>query len=79
MTPVAFVTYRLLLFLAASMIALAGCEGTPTATVARADSTKNATGEIAPGTDPDGAPGAGASDSVAHSRMFAGADDSAPV
>jgi hypothetical protein len=79
MTPVAFVTYRLLLFLAASMIALAGCEGTPTATVARADSTKNATGEIAPGTDPDGAPGAGASDSVAHSRMFAGADDTAPV
>src|SRR5262249_59049227 len=69
----------LLLFLAASMIALAGCDGTPTATVARPDSTKNAPGEVARGTDPDGAQGAGASDSVAHSRMFAGADDTATV
>src|SRR5437870_13823190 len=68
-----------LLFLAASMIALAGCDGGPTATVARPDSTKNAAGEVARGTDPDGAQGAGASDSVAHSRMFAGADDPAPV
>jgi len=69
----------LLLFLAASMIALAGCDGTPTATVARPDSTKNATGEVAQGTDPDGAQGAGPSDSVAHSRMLAGADDTAPA
>src|SRR5215471_15115220 len=69
----------LLLFLAASMIALAGCDGTPTATVARPDSTKNATGEVARGTDPDGAQGAGPSDSVAHSRMLAGADDTAPA
>src|SRR5262245_58669992 len=65
------------LFLAACMIALAGCEARPTATVARADSTKNATGEIARGTDPDGAQGPGASDSLAPSRMFAGADDTA--
>src|SRR5262245_40213697 len=69
----------LLLFLAASMIALAGCDGTPTATVARPDSTKNAPGEVARGTDPDGAQGAGASESVAHSRMFAGANDTATV
>jgi hypothetical protein len=69
----------LLLFLVASMIALAGCDGRPTATVARPDSTKNATGEVAPGTNPDGAQGAGASDSVAHSRMFAGANDTATV
>ena len=32
----------LLLFLAAGMIALAGCDGRPAATVARPDSTKNA-------------------------------------
>ena len=69
----------LLLFLAANMIALAGCDGRPAATLARPDSTKNAVGEVARGTDPDGAQGAGASDSVAHSRMFAGADDTAPV
>jgi hypothetical protein len=69
----------LLLFLAASMIAVTGCDGRPAATVARPDSTKNATGEVARGTDPDGTQGAGASDSVAHSRMFAGADDTATV
>ena len=68
-----------LLFLAASMIALAGCDGRPTATVARSDSPKNAAGEVAQGTDPHGAQGAGASDSIAHSRMFAGADDTAPI
>src|SRR5262245_38204096 len=67
------------LFSAASMIALAGCDGTSTATVARPDSTKNATGEVARGTDPDSAQGAGASDSVAHSRMSAGANDTATV
>src|SRR5262245_10941939 len=67
------------LFLAASMIALAGCDGTSTATVARPDSTKNATGEVARGTDPDSAQGAGASDSVARSRMFAGAIDTDTV
>src|SRR4029453_19306046 len=59
----------LLLLLAATMIGLAGCDGRPTVTVARPDSTKNATGEVARDTDPDGAQGAGASDSVAHSRM----------
>jgi hypothetical protein len=69
----------LLLFWAASMIALAGCDRMPTATVARPDSTKNATGEVAHGTDPDGAQGAGTSDSVAHPRKFTGADDTAPV
>lgn len=67
----------LLLLLAASMSALAGCDGSPAATVASPDSTKNATGEVARGTDPDGAQGAAASESVAHSRMFAGADDTA--
>jgi hypothetical protein len=66
-------------FWAASMIALAGCDGTPTATVARPDSTKNPTGEVARGTDPGGAQGAGSSDSVAQSRMLAGANDTAPV
>ena len=72
----------LLLFLAANMIALAGCDGTPTATVAKPDSTQNATGstqnatvEVARGTDPGGAPAAGASDSAAQSRMVAGAND----
>ncbi len=69
----------LLLLLAANMIALAGCDGRPAATVATADSTKNATGEVARGTDPDGAQGAGAYDSVAHSRMFRSADDTATV
>src|SRR4029077_7506165 len=68
-----------LLFLTAGMIALAGCDGRPAATVATADSTKNATGEVARGTDPDGAQGAGAYDSVAHSRMFRSANDTAPV
>jgi hypothetical protein len=69
----------LLFFLAAGMIALVGCDGRPAATVAGPDSTKNASGEVARGTDPGGAQGAGASDSVAHSRMFAGANDTATV
>jgi len=69
----------LLLFLAAGMIALAGCDGRPAATVARPDSTKNAAAEVARGTDPDDAQGAGASDSVTHSRMSAGANDTATV
>jgi hypothetical protein len=64
-----------LLFLAAGMIALAGCDGRPAATLARPDSTKNAAAEVARGTDPDDAQGAGASDSVTHSRMSAGAND----
>ena len=67
----------LLLLLAASMTALAGCDGTSTASVAKPDSTKNATGEVARGTDPNGAPGAGASDSNAHSRNLADANDTA--
>jgi hypothetical protein len=58
-----------LLFLTAGMIALAGCDGRPAATLARPDSTKNAAAEVARGTDPDDAQGAGASDSVTHSRM----------
>jgi hypothetical protein len=69
----------LLSFLAASMTALASCDGTPTATVARPDSTKNATGEVTRGTDPDGAQGAGGSDSVAPSGMLAGANETATV
>src|SRR4029453_15463909 len=68
-----------LLFLAAGMIALAGCDGRPAATLAKPDSTKNAAGEVARGTDPGGAQGAGASDSVTHSRMSAGANDTATV
>src|SRR5262249_60285435 len=67
----------LLLFLAASLIALAGWDGTSTATVARPDSAKNAPGEIARDTDPASAQGAGAPDPVAHARMVAGADDTA--
>src|SRR5215831_18945165 len=59
----------LLLFLAACMIALAGCEARPTATVERPDSTKNATGEVARGTDPDGAQG---SDDTATVRLNPG-------
>ena len=66
-----------LLFLTAGMIALAGCDGRPAATVARPDSTKNAAAEVARGTDLDGAQGAGASDSVTHSRMSAGANATA--
>jgi len=68
-----------LLFLTAGMIALAGCDGRPAATLARPDSTKNAAAEVARGTDPDDAQGAGASDSVTHSRMSAGANDTATV
>ena len=68
-----------LLFLAASMIALAGCDGTPAATVASPDSTKDAVGEVARGTDAGGAQAAGASDSAAQSRTLAGADDTAAV
>jgi len=64
-----------LLFLTAGMIALAGCDGRPAATLAKPDSTKNAAVEVARGTDPEGAQGAGASDSVTHSRMSAGAND----
>ncbi|PYN41111.1 MAG: hypothetical protein DME00_32590 [Candidatus Rokuibacteriota bacterium] len=67
------------LFLAASMIALAGCDARPAATVARPDSTKNATAEVTRGTNPDGAQGAGASDPVAPSRVSAGANDTATV
>ena len=69
----------LLLFLAVGTIALAGCDARPAATVARPDSTKNVSGEVARGTDPDGAQGAGASDSVAHSRIVGGANDTATV
>jgi hypothetical protein len=64
-------------FLTASVIALAACDGTSTSTVAKPDSMKNATGEAAQSTNPNGAPGAGASDSVAQSRMSAGANDTA--
>jgi hypothetical protein len=67
------------LLLAAGVIALAGCDARPAATVARPDSTKNAAAEVARGTDADGAQGAGASDSVTHSRMSAGANDTAAV
>ena len=65
------------LFLAASVIALAGCDARPPATVAVPDSTKNVTAEVARGTGLDGRQGAVASD--AHSRMSAGANDTATV
>src|SRR5262245_62807423 len=64
----------LLVFLAASMMPLAGCDGTSTSTVAKPDSTKNAPGEVARGTDPNGTQTARASDSVAQS---AGTNDTA--
>jgi hypothetical protein len=67
----------LLLFLAASMTALAGCDGASTATVAKPDSTKNAPDEVARGTDPNGTQTAGASDPAAQSRMSSGANDTA--
>ena len=69
----------LLLFSAASTIALAGCDGRTTATVARPDSPTNATGEVTRGTGPDGAQGAGASDSVAPSRMVAATNETDTV
>jgi len=44
-----------LVVLDGGMIALAGCDGRPAATLARPDSTKNAAAEVARGTDPDDA------------------------
>lgn len=66
-----------LLLLAASVAVLAGCGSEPSAMVATPDSTRDVNAEGATRAEADGGQPAEASDSTAHARMFAGANDPA--
>jgi hypothetical protein len=65
--------------LAASVIVLAGSGSAPSAAAATPGSMRGATGEVATRADADAGQRPAASDSTAHSRMFAGANDTTKV